>query len=135
MSAGHSGTPLARKLNLRDGQRCWFEGMPDHVQDEIDEYALDLVFVADPAEGIDAAHIFVTDGAHLSARLSRLKGQIASDGQIWVSFPNGESASETALDEAQVQRIGVELGLVDTKKCALDDIWSSVKFVIAKADR
>ena len=37
MTAGYSETPLAKKLNLRDGQRCWFEHMPESVIDEIDE--------------------------------------------------------------------------------------------------
>ena len=55
-----SNPPLARKLNLRDGMRVWFLDMPEDAQDEIDEYALELTFVADPAEEIDAAHIFVT---------------------------------------------------------------------------
>lgn len=135
MTAGYSGTPLAKKLNLRDGQRVWFHAMPENVIDEIDEYALELEFVADPSEGIDAAHIFVTDAPDLEARLTTLKGQIAKDGQIWVSWPKKGSGHETELDQAEVQRIGLACGLVDTKKCAVDDIWSGLKFVIPKADR
>jgi hypothetical protein len=50
-AAGYSGTPLAKKLGLRDGQRVWFSAMPESVCDEIDEYALELVPVEDPAEG------------------------------------------------------------------------------------
>jgi len=86
-TAGYSGTPLAKKLNLRDGMRVWFDAMPDSVADEIDEYALELRFVADPAEGIDAAHVFVTARAELAARLQSLRHQMAPDGQIWVSWP------------------------------------------------
>ena len=59
-AAGSSGKPLAIKLGLRDGQRVWFSAMPESVQDEIDEYALELTFVGYPAEGVDAAHVFVT---------------------------------------------------------------------------
>ncbi|MBX7527087.1 DUF3052 family protein [Qipengyuania vesicularis] len=135
MTAGYSGTPLAKKLNLRDGQRVWFHAMPETVIDEIDEYALELIFVADPAEGVDAAHIFVTETTDLETRLARLKDQIAKDGQIWVSWPKKGSGFETALDQAEVQRIGLACGLVDTKKCAVDEIWSGLKFVIPKADR
>ena len=135
MSAGYSGTPLAKKLNLRDGQVCWFDAMPDHITDEIDEYALELRFVADPAEGIDAAHIFVTDETDLAAKLASLRQQIAKDGQIWVSWPKKGSGKETALDQAAVQRIGIAAGLIDTKKCAVDEVWSGLKFVIPKADR
>ena len=135
MTAGYSGTPLAKKLNLRDGQVCWFDAMPESIMDEIDEYALDISFVADPAEGIDAAHIFVTEEGDLAAKLAQLRRQIAKDGQIWVSWPKKGSGHETTLDQAEVQRIGLASGLVDTKKCAVDEVWSGLKFVIPKADR
>ncbi len=85
MTAGYSETPLAKKLNLRDGQRCWFDAMPGSIMDEIDEYALELSFVADPAEGIDAGHIFVTEESDLAAKLAHLRNQIDKKGQIWVS--------------------------------------------------
>lgn len=135
MTAGYSETPLAIKLALRDGQRCWFHGMPDDVQDEIDEYALELTFVGDPAEGIDAAHIFVTESEDLVAKLTMLQPNLAKDGQIWVSWPKKGSGQETALDQSEVQRIGTAQGLVDTKKCAVDGVWSGLKFVIPKSER
>lgn len=135
MTAGYSDTPLAKKLNLRDGQRVWFDRMPENIIDEIDEYALELYFIADPADGVDAAHIFVTGAEDLRALLASLREQIASDGHIWVSWPKKGSGHETALDQEEVQRIGLASGLVDTKKCAVDEIWSGLKFVIPKADR
>ena len=135
MTAGYAQTPLAKKLNLRDGQVCWFDGMPESVMDEIDEYALELSFVADPGEGLDAAHIFVIDEADLTEKLSRLRQLIDKKGQIWVSWPKKGSGHETALDQEAVQRVGLASGLVDTKKCAVDDVWSGLKFVIRKADR
>ena len=135
MTAGYSDTPLAKKLNLRDGQRVWFDRMPENIIDEIDEYALELYFIADPADGVDAAHIFVTEAEDLRSLLAKLRNQVASDGHIWVSWPKGGSGHETALDQEEVQRIGLASGLVDTKKCAVDEIWSGLKFVIPKADR
>jgi hypothetical protein len=129
---GYSGTPLVKKLNLRDGQRVWFDGMPESVRDEIDEYALELHFVADPAAGIDAAHIFVTERAKLEASLAILRHQIASDGQIWVSWPKKASEVPTDITEDAIRDIGLPLGLVDTKVCAVDEIWSGLKLVIRK---
>ena len=132
MTAGYSGAPLAKKLSLRDGQRCWFHAMPDHVQDEIDEYALELTFVGDPAEGIDAAHIFVTERAELERLLASLRHQIARDGQIWVSWPKKASKQETDITEDTIREICLPLGLVDTKVCAVDETWSGLKLVIRK---
>ncbi|WP_432200543.1 DUF3052 family protein [Erythrobacter sp. W53] len=135
MTAGYSGTPLAKKLNLRDGQTCWFDDMPKNIMDEIDEYALELRFVATPREGLNAAHIFVTEERDLATKLTELRSLIAKDGQVWVSWPKKGSGHETALDQAAVQRIGLAAGFVDTKKCAVDEVWSGLKFVIPKADR
>jgi hypothetical protein len=132
MSTGYSGTPLAKKLSLRDGMRVWFDAMPDHVIDEIDEYALELFFVADPAQGIDAAHIFVTDRATLEERLASLRHQIAPDGQIWVSWPKKAAKVPTDITEDTIREICLPLGLVDTKVCAIDETWSGLKLVIRK---
>ncbi|MXP28929.1 DUF3052 family protein [Porphyrobacter algicida] len=132
MSAGYSGTPLARKLDLRDDQRVWFAGMPDDVRDEIDEYALDLIFVADPAEGIDAALIFITERSPLERHLASLRHQIAADGLVWVSWPKQAAKVATDITEDTIREIALPLGLVDTKVCAVNDIWSGLKLVIRK---
>ena len=130
--AGYSGTPLAKKLNLRDGMRVWFDAMPDSVADEIDEYALELRFVADPADGIDAAHVFVTERTVLEARLNSLRKQIAPDGQIWVSWPKEAATVPTDITEDTIRELCLPLGLVDTKVCAVDEVWSGLKLVIRK---
>lgn len=132
MASGYSGTPLAKKLSLRDGMRVWFDAMPEHVIDEIDEYALELFFVADPAQGIDAAHIFVTERAMLEERLASLRHQIAPDGQIWVSWPKKAAKVPTDITEDTIREICLPLGLVDTKVCAIDETWSGLKLVIRK---
>lgn len=132
MTTGYSGTPLAKKLSLRDGQRVWFDAMPENIADEIDEYALELIFVANPAEGIDAAHVFVTEKSRLEAQLADLRHRIASDGQIWVSWPKQASNVPTDITEATIREICLPLGLVDTKVCALDETWSGLKLVIRK---
>ena len=132
MPAGYSETPLAKKLNLRDDQRVWFHAMPESVQDEIGEYALDLIFVADPAEGIDAAHIFVTTREELSSLLATLRKQLATDGHIWVSWPKKASEVQTDVTEDTIRDVALPIGLVDTKVCAVDETWSGLKLVIRK---
>ena len=131
MSSGDSNTPLAKKLSLRDGQRVWFDAMPESVADEIGEYALELIFV-DPAAGIDAAHLFVTERSDLAARLERLRQQIAPDGQVWVSWPKQASGVSTDITEDTIREVALPLGFVDTKVCAIDETWSGLKLVIRK---
>ncbi|MCZ8323187.1 MAG: DUF3052 family protein [Novosphingobium sp.] len=112
--------------------RVWFEAMPESVADEIDEYALELRFVADPAEGIDAAHLFVTERTVLAARLAVLRDQIAVDGQIWISWPKQAAKVPTDITEDTIRELALPLGLVDTKVCAVDAAWSGLKLVIRK---
>ena len=130
--AGTSGTPLARQLNLRDGMRVWFDAMPESVADEIDEFALELYFITDPADGIDAAHVFVTERAVLATQLHSLRDQIALDGQIWVSWPNQAANMPTDITEDTIRELAHPLGLIDTKTCAVNDAWSALKLVIRK---
>ncbi|MBX7481386.1 DUF3052 family protein [Qipengyuania qiaonensis] len=132
MAAGYSGTPLAKKLSLRDGQRVWFDAMPESVQDEIGEYALDLIFVAGPEERPDAAHIFVTDRAALETTLAQLRRHMAHDGHVWVSWPKKASGIPTDVTEDTIREICLPMGLVDTKVCAIDETWSGLKLVIRK---
>lgn len=132
MSGGHSGTPLAKKLSLRDGQRVWFHAMPESVGDEIDEYALDLTFVSDPGEGVDAAHVFVTERVELDRLLTALRRQIARDGQVWVSWPKQAAKGSAEITEDSVRAVALPLGFVDTKVCVVDETWSGLKLVIRK---
>jgi hypothetical protein len=132
MTGPHSGPPLVRTLDLRDGQRVWFDAMPESVIDEIDEYALELIFVADPAEGLDAAHVFVTELADLAAKLATLRQQIAADGQVWISWPEPSSGTPTDIYADKVRAAAQPLGFVDTKEAAVDPAWNSIKLVIRK---
>lgn len=132
LTTGYSGKPLALKLGLRDCQRVWFDGMPDSVADEIGEYALDLVPIADPAHGIDAAHVFVTERAVLEQGLKQLRHQITPAGQVWVSWPKKASKVPTDITEDTIRELAPPLGFVDTKVCAVDEVWSGLKLVIRK---
>ena len=132
MTEGYSTKPLAMKLGLRDGQRVWFDGMPDSVAEEIGDYALDLIPVADPSQGIDAAHVFVTERSVLEQHLNALRQQIEPAGQVWVSWPKQASNVPTDITEDTIRDIALPLGFVDTKVCAVDEVWSGLKLVIRK---
>lgn len=132
MTAGYSGTPLAKKLSLKDGMRVRFEAMPASVRAEIDAAGLALL----PAEdSIDAAHLFVTGRTELHDCLERLLPSLARDGQIWVSWPKKASKQPTDVTEDVVREVALPMGLVDVKVCAIDETWSGLKLVIRKALR
>jgi hypothetical protein len=87
MASGYSGTPLAKKLSLKDGMRVWWDCMPDSVRAEIDGSGLALKHRSTPVGPLDAAHIFVTMRDVLDCKLRMLLPMLHPAGMIWVSWP------------------------------------------------
>lgn len=135
MPAGYSGTPLAKKLGLRPGQRAWFADMPDSVRSEIDPAAIGLVLLDEAEPGTDVAHIFVTARTDLERHVALLRERLAPDGMLWVSWPKKASKVPTDVTEDVIRTVALPSGLVDVKVCAVDEIWSGLKLVIRKALR
>jgi hypothetical protein len=135
MAAGYSGTPLARKLSLKDGMRVWWDEMPISVRDEIASEGMQLELLQTPETPVDAAHIFVTERADLESKLNQLLPQLDPAGMIWVSWPKKASNVPTNISEDAIRDIALPLGLVDVKVCAIDDIWSGLKLVVRRQNR
>jgi hypothetical protein len=135
MAAGYSGTPLARKLGVKAGQRTWHWKMPDSVLAEILGAGVRPEMVGAPKVGLEMAHIFVTERKELAGKLGRLRGLLAADGMIWVSWPKKASRVATDVTEDVVRAEALPLGLVDVKVCAVDAVWSGLKLVIRRSER
>jgi hypothetical protein len=133
--AGYSGTPLAKKLGVKDRQRTWRFKMPASVAEEIAEGGVSPVLEKTARAGVEMAHAFVTRKTELARELSRLRGLLAQDGTIWVSWPKKASGVTTDVTEDTVREIALPLGLVDIKVCAVDATWSGLKLVIRKSER
>ena len=132
MSQGYSGTPLAKKLSLKDGMRVAFLDMPETVAAEIAAYGLVLIDQDVDAGDLDCIHVFATERAALAAALVAGRHQIAQDGMIWVSWPKKASKRPTTITEDTIRAFCLPLGLVDVKVCAVDQVWSGLKLVIRK---
>ena len=130
MPTGYSGTPLASKLGLKPLQRAWFPAMPDSVRAEIGDVELAETDAIEP--GLDMAHIFVTERAELERLLADLRGKIARDGMVWVSWPKKASKVQTDVTEDTIRDVALPMGYVDVKVCAVDEVWSGLKLVIRK---
>ena len=135
MTSGYSGTPLARKLSLKDGLRVWRDGMPDSVADEISAEGLTLDLLDRLEAPIDAAHIFVTERMELQMKLKQLLPLLQPAGMVWVSWPKRASKVPTDITEDVIRDICLPMGLVDVKVCAVDETWSGLKLVIRKEHR
>ncbi|MEQ1708718.1 MAG: DUF3052 domain-containing protein [Terricaulis sp.] len=131
MPAGYSGTPLAKKLGLKQGAALWAKGMPDSVRAEI-EVSVCPRYLARPGKDLPAAHIFHTSAAKLEADLKELRPLLAADGMVWVSWPKKAAKVATDITEDTIRELALPLGYVDVKVCAVDEIWSGLKLVIRK---
>jgi hypothetical protein len=129
------GTPLARKLGLKDGMRLWFEGMPGSVGEAITAEGLQLQLLYEPEAPIDGAHIFVTSRGALEAKLLRLLPLLDRAGFIWVSWPKKASRVPTDITEDVIRDVALPMHLVDVKVCSVDETWSGLKLVIRKEHR
>ena len=132
MTAGYSGTPLAKKLSLKDGMRLWWDGMPESVRWEIERQGVILTLLSSPEPPIDAAHIFVTERRPLERKLAALLPLLEQGGFIWVSWPKKASRIPSEVTEDVVRELALPMGLVDVKVCAVDEIWSGLKLMIRK---
>ena len=132
MTAGYSGTPLAEKLGFERGMRVWFHHMPDSVRAEIDPDGRNIDVQSSASDGLQAAHIFMTERECLARELAALRELIAPNGFIWVSWPKKTAKMPTDITENVIREVALPIGLVDIKVCAVDEIWSGLKLVIRK---
>ena len=135
MTTGYSGTPLARKLSLKDGMRVWCDGVPDSVRTEIATEGLQFDMLTTPEPPVDAAHVFVIERVDLEAKLAQLLPLLERSGFIWVSWPKKTSGVPSDITEDVIRDVALPMGLVDVKVCAVDETWSGLKLVIRKALR
>ena len=133
-TAGYSGTPLYKKLGIKAGDRVWFSGNPGGYEAEL-QRAGEFQRAAKLTADIDFAHMFTTSRSDLAHNFPKLKSALKPDGMVWISWPKKSSGIKSNLDENVVRELGLKAGLVDVKVCAVDDVWSGLKFVFRLKDR
>jgi len=130
--AGYSGTPLEKKLGVKDGQVVFLDHPPDG-------FALAAPTTTRLPRRADLTLTFHTSRRALERRIGTLIEHTGQAGMIWVCWPKQAAVKAglitTDLDDGQVRAIGLEAGVVDVKVCAIDEVWSGLKFVRRLADR
>ena len=132
---GYSGTPLIRKLGIKPGFRVVFVNAPDRYREQPGDLPEQVQSGRRLGKGADFVHFFTDRRAALERGFPALKQGIGTTGMLWVSWPKRSSGVRTDLDGNLVREIGLRNGLVDVKVCAVDDVWSGLKFVYRVRDR
>src|SRR5690348_6955557 len=136
-TAGYSGTPLPRKLGIKEGHRVLLVQAPDGFGLDVSpETTVDRRAGRRP---YDVLLLFVTTVRDLDRRFPPLTARMDEAGGLWVCWPKrtarGAARLDSDLDENVVRAVGLAAGLVDNKVCAIDETWSALRFVVRRADR
>jgi hypothetical protein len=135
--AGYSGTPLAKKLGVRDGSRVLLVGAPQEMEETIGVLPPGAAVERRAARGVayDVIVLFAPDGRALKKEFAAAKGRMKVNGGLWVAWPKKASGVKTDLTEDAVREVGLAGGLVDNKVCAIDETWSGLRLVVRVKDR
>jgi hypothetical protein len=133
--AGYSTTPLVKKLGIKPGAKIFIVNAPSTYFDWIFPLPENVDIRAIASAQLDFIHIFIKDKKSFEREFRKAKKNLKSDGMLWVSWPKKSSKIETDLDENIIRNFGLKEGLVDVKVCAVDGIWSGLKFVVRLKDR
>ena len=134
-SAGYSGTPLPRKLGIREGSRLLLVDAPADFAATLGELPPGVELLETGAGAVDVAILFALGAATVRARFADLAASLEPAGGLWIAWPKRSSGVATELDENVVREIGLADGLVDNKVCAIDATWSGLRFVWRLRDR
>jgi len=133
--AGYSKRSLVDKLGIKPAQKFYLGNPPEDYSKTLGALpagALQMKILKGPCDFIQ---FFTRDLAELRAAFPKLKKNLATNGSLWISWPKAASKVKTDVTENLVREIGLDQGLVDVKVCAVDDIWSGLKFMYRLKDR
>lgn len=130
--AGYSGTPLNRKLGLKEGCTLLVVDAPAHYRELLAPLPTQVQFASKPGASVDLAHCFATRRDSLAAVLASFRQQLPTHAAVWVSWPKKASKVPSDITEDTVRELALPLGYVDVKVCAVDEVWSGLKLVVRK---
>jgi hypothetical protein len=133
--AGYSGTPLIKKLGIKEGFRVALVNSPKGFKKELGPLPPGAKIALSVTNSINIILLFVNSETELRRQFLLLASNLVANGMLWVAWPKKSSGVATDLSFANVQQVGLNAGLVDVKICAVNDIWSGLKFVYRLKDR
>src|SRR5437016_1705559 len=113
--AGYSGTPLRKKLGLKEEFRIRAINEPVNYDDLVGGIPDNTL------PPYDFIHIFSKSKAELQKLLIREAEELKKEGMLWVSWPKKASKVPTDITEDTIRELALPMGFVDVKVCAVDE--------------
>jgi len=132
LTTGHSGTPLAKKLGIRPEHVVAVLGEPDGFREWLAPLPAAVRLRKSIGEDPDIVVVFATRRQTLARWIESSSDAVFPNGAIWAAWPKRASGVPTDITEDTVREIALPLGLVDTKVCAISDVWSGLRVVWRK---
>ena len=132
MPAGYSGTPLPKKLGVKDTTHLLVVGQPADYEELLGEVPPGLKRDPRVTKSTDLVHVFVTRRQDLIAHLQRFRKSLDPKACVWVSWPKKSSKVPTDVTEDTIREVALPLGFVDVKVCAVSEVWSGLKLTVRK---
>ena len=130
--AGYSGTPLAKKLGIKEQTSVVAVDAPDGYRKLLEPLPAAVRFSSKIDKTIDVVHVFSTKKTLLARELASYRKALHPNAAVWVSWPKKAAKVATDITEDVVREVALPLGFVDIKVCAVDDVWSGLKLVVRK---
>jgi hypothetical protein len=133
--AGYSGTPLPKKLGIKEGHRVVLVAAPDQIEELLGDLPAGVTLLRQARPPFDVVLLFVTERRVLEQRFGELAAKMDRAGGLWVCWPKRASGVATDITEDVIRDVVLPLGLVDNKVCAVDETWSGLRIVYRLKNR
>jgi|SRR5471032_397918 len=135
--AGYSGTPLPKKLGIKERSKVALIGAPRGFEKFLGELPKDAAIQVGLTgrDRFDVILAFATSRKQLQRHMAAARQHMTSAAGLWIAWPKKSSGVETDMTEDVVRTVALPTGLVDNKVCAIDDTWSGLRLVIRLALR
>ena len=131
----YSGTPLPKKLGIREGTRIFVSGAPEGFDEILGPLPTGVQRLGRAGSSMDVVILFVTEERELASRFAKHAAGLDPTGRLWVAWPKKASSVPSDLDFDTVQRIGLDAGLVDNKSASITEEFQGLQFVYRLKDR
>lgn len=130
-TAGYSGTPLPKKLGIRENSRVVLVNAPERFERKLEPMPAGAD-ISDDGSLANVSILFAKSETELVRDFRTLAKSLPEKVAFWIAWPKQASGIKTDLKEGIIREFGLAHGWVDYKVCAIDEIWSGLCFARRK---